>query len=189
MYMRKDNDRFMLFVTKALLFVFVVIIVSCSGNSNKDSEHAFESSAVNEQLMKGEIFTAFIDRFHSDSVFAVSRISESVTGINTDAEKYDSIADKYSCDYVWSLEEIKDVQDRLPDLPYKAEERRAIAMECLKRSSELIREGENKGVNNGVNPGAYYLPAPQYNYPALPQVEKQETSYLPSQQYIYVRWL
>ena len=49
-----------------------------------------------------------------------------------------------------SLEEIKDVQDRLPDLPYKAEERRAIAMECLKRSSELIRKGENKGVNNGV---------------------------------------
>ena len=123
-YMRKNNESFMLFVTKALLFVFVFMIVSCSGN--KESEHALESSAVNKRLIKGEDFTTFIDRFHSDSVFAVSRISESVTGINTEAEKYDSIADKYSYDYVWSLEEIKD------DLYWFKEMREDDEYKCVK---------------------------------------------------------
>ena len=125
MYMRKNNDSFMLFVTKTILFVFVGIIVSCSGNSNKESEYVLESSAVNKHLMDGEDFNVFIDRFHSDSVFAVSRISESVTGINTEAEKYDSIADKYSYDYVWPLEEIKDdlswFQEMREDDEYKCD--------------------------------------------------------------------
>jgi hypothetical protein len=115
----------MLFVAKTLLFVFVGMIVSCYSNSNKESEQILESSAVNEQLMEGEEFSTFIDRFHSDSVFAVSRISESVTGINTEAEKYDSIADKYSYDYVWPLEEIKDdlswFQEMREDDEYKCD--------------------------------------------------------------------
>lgn len=125
MYMRKNNDSLMLFVTKTLLFVFVGMIVSCSGKSHNESKHLLEDSAENQQLMKGEDFTTFIDRFHSDSVFAVSRISESVTGINTEAEKYDSIADKYSYDYVWPLEEIKDdlswFQEMRKDNEYKCE--------------------------------------------------------------------
>ena len=123
--MRKNNDSFIFFVTKTLLFVFVSMIVSCSANNNKESELVLESSAENKRLIEGEDFTAFIDRFHSDSIFAVSRISESVTGINTEAEKYDSIADKYSYDYVWPLEEIKDdlswFQEMREDAEYKCD--------------------------------------------------------------------
>ena len=49
-----------------------------------------------------------------------------------------------------SIEEIKELQDNLPDLPYNSQERQVLMMECLKRTNEIVRQGVNEGVNEGV---------------------------------------
>ena len=62
-----------------------------------------------------------------------------------------------------TIEELKEIQDNLPDLPYTAQEKQVLMMECLKQSNKIVSEGVNKGVNKGANEGVNQevVPSPQ----------------------------
>lgn len=104
---------FISYIMKRISFYFLSIIVyfciACSGNQTKDTA---KTSSL-EELSEAEAFSSFVERFHSDSVFAFSRISEEVIGTNTDEWVRDTLSNDtidyvYNTDKVWTKDELRD---------------------------------------------------------------------------------
>ena len=91
------------------LFFLICVCFSCTNNptvSKKDSK----SDVVEEK----EVFSTFIEKFHNDSVFALSRIREETSGTNTDDYTRDTLENAGDTEYldnterIWTKEELKE---------------------------------------------------------------------------------
>ncbi len=90
---------------RALICVFlcsVLCFVGCVNRSGNNTDNT-NDSVVCAQV---ESFGEFVDRFHNDSLFAMSRLCDSIGGINTDTHVYDSIADDFVMDTLWCKDSI-----------------------------------------------------------------------------------
>ena len=94
------------------LFFFICVCFSCTNNqitSKKDSKSS-KSDVVEEK----EAFSVFIEKFHNDSVFALSRIREETSGTNTDDYTRDTLENVGDTEYldnterIWTKEELKE---------------------------------------------------------------------------------
>lgn len=94
------------------LLFFACFSFSCSNNkivNQKDSNNS-KSNVVEEK----EAFSAFIEKFHNDSIFALSRIDGEILGSNTDEYTRDSLDDLDDTQYldnterIWTKEELKE---------------------------------------------------------------------------------
>lgn len=92
---------------KMVLFFFcsVLLLIGCGNRSDKDNN---ETDNINDSvtIVSEEFFRNFVDRFHNDSLFAMSRLNDSIGGINTDSHTYDSIMDDFVMDTLWCKDSI-----------------------------------------------------------------------------------
>lgn len=85
-----------------LLLITVLLAGSCKKTSSK------ELTSNDEAVGSMESFMVFIDKFHTDSVFAMSRLCDIIYGYNSDTQRYDSVLDDLVMDTVWNKEVLPD---------------------------------------------------------------------------------
>ena len=94
------------------LFFFICVCFSCTNTptvSKKDSNNS-KYDVVEEK----ETFSTFIEKFHNDSVFSLSRIREETSGTNTDDYTRDTLDNVGDTEYldnterIWTKEELKE---------------------------------------------------------------------------------
>ena len=85
---------------------------SCTNNQNVSQNKADDlNSGIAEEK---ESFSTFIEKFHTDSIFALSRIKGEIKGTNTDDYTRDSIDNSDETEYlgnterIWNKDELKD---------------------------------------------------------------------------------
>lgn len=107
------------YFTIFILFCIVISTVSCTNSNRNDTISKKKDVNVTESFM------GFIDRFHSDSVFAMSRLCDQILGYNSDSKRYDYTSDEFVADTLWKNE----------DIPYYLYE-----INEFKNSSEVITD-------------------------------------------------
>ena len=84
--------------------IILSIIMGCGGNSVKKSGSPMVTNVFDS--IKDENFMQFIEHFHNDSLFAMSRLCDTIIGINTDTHEFDSILDDFVMDTIWCKDSI-----------------------------------------------------------------------------------
>ena len=76
-------------------------------NNKQNADNAGNDTINSEVLIGAEPFSEFIEKFHKDSLFAMTRISEKTEGFNSDLVKFDSLRDDFvGGECVWTKEEM-----------------------------------------------------------------------------------
>lgn len=89
--------------------LFFLFFVGCTNfnrtNCNKGSQSYCQSSdSIASEI---EIFSDFIEKFHSDTLFQQHRLSETVTGYNSDNDTFlENDGNDYVIDYPWDVQEL-----------------------------------------------------------------------------------
>jgi len=88
------------------LFILLFTWIGC-GNNTANSKNGVVVENITDSIKgKDECFIGFLKRFHNDSVFAMSRLCDTILGINTDTHEFDSIKDDFVMDTIWCVDSI-----------------------------------------------------------------------------------
>jgi hypothetical protein len=96
-----------------VIFTGLAFLNICCSNNKQDSNHSIQEKSLKENIRvdtsttSNEKFDQFYLRFHTDSLFQISRILFPLVGFNTDKSnenpEYDSVwvVDKEKVNYYW----------------------------------------------------------------------------------------
>lgn len=76
------------------ILFFVCLSFACT-NNKQNADNAGNDTINSEALIGAEPFSEFIEKFHKDSLFAMTRISEKTEGFNSDLVEFDSLKDDF----------------------------------------------------------------------------------------------
>ena len=87
--------------------VLACLCFACT-NNKQNADNAGNDTINSEALIDAEPFSEFIEKFHKDSLFAMTRISEKTEGFNSDLVEFDSLKDDFvGGECVWTKEEMR----------------------------------------------------------------------------------
>ena len=89
------------------ILIFVCFCFACT-NNKQNADNAGNDTINSEALIGAEPFSEFIEKFHKDSLFAMTRVEEKTEGFNSDLIVYDSIEGYVGGEYTWSKNEMRD---------------------------------------------------------------------------------
>ena len=87
--------------------VFVCLCFACT-NNKQNADNAGNDTINSEALIGAEPFSEFIEKFHKDSLFAMTRISEKTEGFDSDLVEFDSLKDDFvGGECFWTKDEMR----------------------------------------------------------------------------------
>lgn len=89
-----------------LIFVIIIICESCS-NSKTQEITTLSDTIPTQKLDEKEDFSLFIEKFHEDSLFALTRMNDKIPGSNSDVIELDSMGNMHNLEYIWSNSEMR----------------------------------------------------------------------------------
>ena len=93
---------------KKIIYLILSIIICWSCSNNKTQEVTTLSDTIpTQKLDKKEDFSLFIEKFHEDSLFALTRMNDKIPGSNSDIIELDSMGNMHNLEYTWSNSEIR----------------------------------------------------------------------------------
>ena len=118
------------------ILLFVCICFACT-NSKPNADNT--DIITSQSLVDGEPFSEFIEKFHSDSLFAMTRIAEKTEGFNSDLVEFDSLKDDFvGGECFWTKEEMRTdwsyvsyIRQLKDEYKVKYEMRNDSAFECV----------------------------------------------------------
>lgn len=118
------------------VLLFVCICFACN-NSKPNADNT--DNITSQSLVGGEPFSEFIEKFHSDSLFAMTRIAEKTEGFSSDLVVFDSLQDDFvGGECFWTKEEMRSdwcyinyIRQIKDEYKVKYEMRNDSAFECV----------------------------------------------------------
>ena len=92
---------------KIIYLIFAFIICESCSNSKTQEVASLNDTISNQKLNEKEDFSLFIEKFHEDSLFALTRMADKIPGSNSDVIELDSMGNMHNLEYTWSNSEIR----------------------------------------------------------------------------------
>ena len=89
------------------ILFFVCLSFACT-NNKQNADNAGNDTINSEALIGAEPFSEFIEKFHKDSLFAMSRVAEKTEGFDSDLVEFDSLRDDFvGGECFWTKDEMR----------------------------------------------------------------------------------
>lgn len=89
------------------ILIFVCLCFACT-NNKQNADNAGNDTINSEALIGAEPFSEFIEKFHKDSLFAMSRVAEKTEGFDSDLVEFDSLKDDFvGGECFWTKDEMR----------------------------------------------------------------------------------
>lgn len=89
------------------IILILFCLIACCSCSKRQKNNPVRSKADSALIMnENEDFYAFIEEFHKDSIFALSRMEDKIYGGNTDDYEYDTLGNVHNTERIWTKNEL-----------------------------------------------------------------------------------